>query len=188
MTLLLRDLNFKSPNSTTIERICYRGHLMKSGMALNFLRAFGRYADKQNIDIDSSVFDPQHALTEFGYRVVGLGDAIRKVSGQLINSEVDPVSDLAVAANLTPDAIVQMAQGRCVLVPSNVADDVSKAAMAVLKLADPLRVERLPPNNTDYKPVGANRVENGADAFRCPETAAIRQAVLNRVAHVSRAA
>lgn len=188
MTNLLRDLGFRHPNATTIERICYRGHLMKSGMAFSFLRAFKRHADENDIAVDPSAFAPQQALTDFSCRVVGLGDAINRVSGQLVNSEVNPVVDLAVAANLTADAIAEMARGRCVLVPRIVADGVSRAAATVLKFGDPLPVERLPANDTYYKPVGTNRVENGADAFRCTDTAAIRRSILNRLADISLAA
>jgi hypothetical protein len=188
MVRFLRDLGFKTPNSTTIERICYRGHLMKSDTALRWLRAFRRYADENNIVVEGNPFAPEVALTDFGYRVVGLGEAIRRISGQLVNSEVNPVSDLALASNLSPEVIVNMSQGRCVLVPRQVAEQVAQAASVVLKLSDRLSVEQQRINDNYFKPIGAAKVENGADAFRCHDTAAIRRSLLNRIGKLGRAA
>lgn len=188
MTAFLRELGFKSPNATTIERICYRAHLMKSDTARRWLRAFRDYANENDLKADDASFDPDHALTDFGYRVVGLGEAIRRVSGQLLNSEVNPVGDLAVASDLMPDVIVQMSSGRCVLVPRPAAERVAQAASSILKLSEPLRVEQQRINDTYYKPIGADRVESGADAFKCHDTAAIRRSLLNQLGNLGRAA
>ena len=188
MTKFLRELGFKSPNATTIERICYRGHLMRSDTALRWLRAFNQYAINHKIDVEEGFFDPDQALTDFGYRVVGLGSAIQRASGQPVNSEVNLVSDLAGAASLLPDTIDQMARGRCVLVPRRVAENVSLAATNILKLPEPLLVEYQPVNDTYYKPIGADRVEAGADAFKCSHTATLRRSLLDQVADLSRAA
>lgn len=181
MSRLLRDLNFDHPNKTTVERICYKGHLMKSGLARNMLRAFRAYAKENSIDVDAEIFTPQRALTDFGCRVVGLGSEIRRVSDQMLNSEINPVGDIAAAASVSPHLVVEMARGKCILVPSKVANDISMQAAHVLRLSEPLFVEHQPVQQTQFKPIGTQKVEDGAGAFRCADTATIRNEAIKLV-------
>lgn len=181
MNRILRVAGHTSPNRTTVERICYRGHLVKESTALSMLRAFTKFAEQEGRAVNEALLSGNSALTEFGWRVVNLWGTIAAKSGQSINAQTNLIGNIASIANLTPEAIIEAGRGKCVLIPESVANDISRAAQEVLKLPQPLKVERRPINDTSFKPIGANGAENGAAAFKCSNTAKIRLAILSRL-------
>lgn len=174
----LRDAKHRIPNDRTLARVCYHGQLMKQSMALSILQGLKKFAKLNELNVDDEMFHPTKALVEFKYEVVGLaGELIREV-GDPVHADANRVKNIANIIGATPQTVSQVARGKCILIPWELANAIAIAASRVLRLAQPMSIKPHLANETELKPLGGERLEEGWAPFRCDETIEIRAEVL----------
>jgi len=169
----LEAVGHKTPSKSTVERICTSGLLMKQSMADKMTEALQKHAANKNIDPNS--YDLSFLV--FDSHVVGLGAALARACGGLINADVDQVGDIARHVGVPENVILAASKGRCVELPYDLAGNISVAASQILQLSEPLHVKRSNPMTSATKPIGGYKLELGAKPFQCAETIEIRAAI-----------
>ncbi|ANW02973.1 hypothetical protein [Bradyrhizobium icense] len=174
----LRDAKHRSPNDRTLARVCYHSQLMKQSLALSILQGLKKFANLNQLNVDDQMFLPTKALVEFNCEIVGLAGELARVIGGPLNVDSSHLKDIADIVGTTPQTILQAACGKCILIPEELANAIAAATSRVIRPAQPVPVRARPANETEFKPLGGERLEKGWAPFRCNETIEVRAEVL----------